>query len=117
MLGTGLTSRQLQVDPQEEREQITERDQRVQEEQKLDISAGSSAEPISHPHLQEPVAPATIQLQRYVNKVCTMELDMLIQRTARPEPPKALPLRETDAAETPRVFPRERGLWALTTIF
>ncbi len=92
--GTGFTSRQPQVDPQEERKQIAERDQRVQKEQELQITAGSVAEPISHLHLQEPVAPATIQPQRYMNEVRTTELDMLIQRTARPEPPRMLLPRE-----------------------
>ncbi len=62
-------------------------------ERELEIAAGSSAEPVSHPHLQEPVAPAGIQPQRYVNEVCTTGLDELIQGTARPELQKMLPPR------------------------
>ncbi len=50
----------------------------MQKEQELEITAGSLAELISHPHLQEPVAPATIQLQRYINEVHMTELGMLI---------------------------------------
>ncbi len=46
------------------------------------IMAGSAAKPTSHPHLQELVAPATIQPQRHMNEVHMMELNMLIQRTA-----------------------------------
>ncbi len=82
------------MDPQEEREQIAERDQRVQKEQALEIMAGSLAELISHLHLQELVAPAIIQPQRYINEVCMTELGMLIQRTARLELPRALPPQE-----------------------
>ncbi len=92
--GTGLTSRQPRVDLQEEREQIAERDCRIQQDRELQITTGSAAEPISHLHLQEPMASMTIQLQRYVNEVHMMGLDALIQRTARPEPPKAVPPRE-----------------------
>ncbi len=105
MLGTRLTSRQPQADPQEEREQIAERDWRVQKEQELEITAGSSAKLLSHPHLQEPVAPVTIQPQRYMNEVCMTELDMLNQRTAQPELPRALPPREQ------QMRPRLEGEW------
>ncbi len=80
--GMGLTSRQPQVDPIQERAQIARRDRRVQQEQELQITAGSAAEPIFHLHLQEPMVLATIQLQRYVNEVHMTGLDMLIQRTA-----------------------------------
>ncbi len=70
------------------------RDRRVQQDQELQIMAGSAAEPIFHPHLQELMVPVTIQLQRYVNEVCMTGLDMLIQRTAQPEPPQAVPPKE-----------------------
>ncbi len=78
----GLTSQQPQVDPTQEREQIAERDRRVQKDQDLQIKAGSVAKLIFHPHLQELMLTAMIQLQRLVNEVCMMQLDMLIQRTA-----------------------------------
>ncbi len=116
-IGTGLTSQQLQVDPQEEREQIAKRDQRVQKEQELEISVGSSAELISHPHLWEPVAPMSIQLQRYVNEVCRTELDMLIQRTARLEPPKMLPPRETQMQQRPQGFFQGRVTFRRSQLF
>ncbi len=60
----------------------------------MQIQAGSEDEPIFHLHLQEPTPAALLQLPRLVNEVCTAQLDMLIQRTARPEPPPALPPRE-----------------------
>ncbi len=89
-----LTSRQPQVDPIQEWVQIAEGDRRVQRDQELQIRAGSVAELIFHLHLQEPTPTTTIQLQRLVNEVRTMKLDMLIQRTARLELPPAVPLRE-----------------------
>ncbi len=78
----GLTSQQLQVDPIQERAQIADRDRRVQQDQELQIRAGSAAEPIFHPHLQEPIPTMMIQPQRLVNEVRTTKLDILIQRTA-----------------------------------
>ncbi len=78
----GLTSRQPQVDPIQERVQIAKRDRRVQWYQELQIKTGSAAKPIFHLHLQELMPAAMIQLQRLVNEVHTMKLDMLIQRTA-----------------------------------
>ncbi len=69
--------------------------------------AGSAAEPIFHLHLQGLMAPATIQLQRYVNDVRMTGLDTLIQRTARPEvPPK-------EQKEQPRLH----GEWARKPTF
>ncbi len=78
--------------------------------------AGSAAELISHPHLQEPMPAATIQPQRYMNEVLTTGLDMLIQRTAQLEPPQAVPPREQlrlhrdwagqPAFRRPKPFPR-----------
>ncbi len=56
--------------------------------------AGSAAELIFHLHLQEPMPAVMIQPQRYVNEVHMMGLGMLIQRTARPEPPQTVPPRE-----------------------
>ncbi len=79
---TGLTSRQLHVDEDQERLQRAERDRRTQKEWDLQIKAGSAANPIFHPHLQELIPAAPLQLPRLVNEVCTMQLDMLIQRTA-----------------------------------
>ncbi len=101
--GTGLTSRQPQVDPIQEQVQIAKRDRRVQRAQELQIKAGSAAEPIFHLHLQEPILTVMIQPQRLVNKVHMTKLDMLTQRTDRPEPLLAVPLREQ---------PRLNGDWA-----
>ncbi len=101
--GTGLTSRQPQVDPIQERVQIAERDRRVQQDQELQIKAGSADELIFHPQLQEPMPTMMIQLQQLVNEVCMTKLDTLIQRTAQPEPPQAVP---------PREQPRLHGGWA-----
>ncbi len=60
----------------------------------MQIKAGSAAEPNFHPHLQEPIPATPLQPPRLLNEVHAMQLDMLIQRTAQPEPPPALPLRE-----------------------
>ncbi len=82
------------MDPIQEQVQIAERDRQVQRDQDLQIKAGSAAELIFHLHLQELILAAMIQLQQLVNEVCTMQLDMLIQRTAQLEPPLAVPPRE-----------------------
>ncbi len=79
---TGLTSRQPQVDETQERLQRAKRDRCSQGEWNRQIQSGSAEEPIFHPHLQEPMPVAPLQLPRVVNEVCTEQLDMLIQRTA-----------------------------------
>ncbi len=86
---------------------MAERDRRAQKEWDLQIKAGSAAEPIFHPHLQEPIPAAPLQPPHLVNEVRMMKLDTLIQRTARPELPPELPL-----AVPPREQPRLHGEWA-----
>ncbi len=93
-LSAGLTSRQPQVDLDEEWVQMAERDRWAQKEWDLQIKAGSAAKPIFHPHLQEPILGAPLQPLRLVNEVRMMQLDTLMQRTARPELLPAVPPRE-----------------------
>ncbi len=77
-------------------------------EQDLQIKAGSAAELIFHPHLQEPILATPLQPPRLVNEVHITQLDMLIQRTARLEPLPAVPLREQ---------PRLHAKWARKPAF
>ncbi len=77
----GVTSRQLQVDEMQERQQRADRDCRSQGERDRQIQARSVEEPIFHLHLQEPTPAAPLQLPRMVNEVHMERLDMLIQRT------------------------------------
>ncbi len=93
-LSAGLTSRKPQVDEDQKRLQRAERDHRSQKEQDLQIQAGSAADPIFHPHLQELTPAALLQPPQLVNEVHMTQLDTLIQRTVRPEPLPALPPRE-----------------------
>ncbi len=83
---SGLTACQPVHDANVEREQTKARDRQRETEQKQQIQAGTVETLIFLPHLQELTPMTPMQPQRIVDQTRTEPVNVLIQRSARPEP-------------------------------
>ncbi len=84
---SGLTARQLIPNAELERQQRDVRDRQKEEDQKRQIPAGMAEEPILLPFLQELTPRMLTQPQRIVDQMHTEPVGVLIQKSARSEPP------------------------------
>ncbi len=73
-----------------ERQQRNDRDRQMEKERSRWIQAGTAEQPIFLPHLQEPMPLAPLQLQCIMDQTHMETVDVLIQKSARPEPPPVM---------------------------
>ncbi len=85
-LSSGLTVHQPIPNEELEREQRQARDRQQEKEKARQIQAGTAEEPIYLPYVQELTPMMPMQLQHLADQTRMEPVDVLIQKSARPEP-------------------------------